>query len=46
MLHQTIIGQEIKMQLDQIDATLDVMVGCIGGGSNFAGSTFPSLKTN
>ena len=44
MLHQTIIGQEIKMQLDQIDATPDVMVGCIGGGSNFAGSTFPFIK--
>lgn len=44
MLHQTVIGQEIKMQLDQIDATPDVMVGCIGGGSNFAGSTFPFIK--
>lgn len=44
MLHQTIIGQEIKMQMDKIDSTPDVMVGCVGGGSNFAGSTFPLIK--
>jgi tryptophan synthase beta chain len=44
MLHQTIIGQEIQMQMDKIDATPDVMVGCVGGGSNFAGSTFPLIK--
>jgi tryptophan synthase beta chain len=44
MLHQTIIGQEIKMQMDKIDATPDVMVGCVGGGSNFAGSTFPLIR--
>lgn len=44
MLHQTIIGQEIKMQMDKIDETPDVMVGCVGGGSNFAGSTFPLIK--
>jgi len=44
MLHQTVIGQEIKMQLDKIDATPDVMIGCVGGGSNLAGSTFPFIK--
>jgi tryptophan synthase beta chain len=44
MLHQTVIGQEIQMQMDKIDATPDVMVGCVGGGSNFAGSTFPFIK--
>lgn len=44
MLHQTIIGQEIKKQLDIIDETPDVMIGCVGGGSNFAGSTFPLIK--
>ncbi len=44
MLHQTIIGQEIQMQMNKIDATPDVMIGCVGGGSNFAGSTFPFIK--
>lgn len=44
MLHQTIIGQETKKQLEKIDETPDVMVGCVGGGSNFAGSTFPFIK--
>lgn len=44
MLHQTIIGQETKKQLEKIDESPDVMVGCVGGGSNFAGSTFPFIK--
>lgn len=44
MLHQTIIGQEIQMQMDKIDETPDVLVGCVGGGSNFAGSAFPLIR--
>lgn len=44
MLHQTVIGQEMQMQMDKIDAKPDVMVGCVGGGSNFAGATFPFIK--
>ena len=44
MLHQTIIGQELKKQLEIADETPDVMIACAGGGSNFAGSLFPFIK--
>lgn len=44
MLHQTVIGQEVIKQLELIGADWpDVVVGCTGGGSNFAGLTFPFL---
>ena len=41
MLHQTIIGLEAKKQLEKINAYPDVIIGCAGGGSNFAGLAFP-----
>jgi tryptophan synthase beta chain len=42
MLHQTIIGLEIKKQLELFgEKTPDVVIGCAGGGSNFAGTAFP-----
>ena len=42
MLHQTVIGQEAIKQLEIADADWpDVLIGCVGGGSNFAGFTFP-----
>ena len=41
LMHQTIIGLETKKQLEKADAEPDVLVGCIGGGSNFAGFAFP-----
>ena len=41
LLHQTVIGQEAQKQLDQAGAYPDVVVGCTGGGSNFAGIAFP-----
>ena len=44
MLHQTVIGQELKKQLEIADETPDVMIACAGGGSNFAGSLFPFIK--
>ncbi len=40
-LHQTIIGQEAKQQLKAVDDYPDVIIGCVGGGSNFAGLSFP-----
>ena len=46
LLHQTIIGQEAKKQLAKVDAYPDIVIGCFGGGSNFAGITFPFLKDN
>ena len=44
MLHQTVIGQEIKTQLEIAEEEPDVMVACAGGGSNLAGSLFPFIK--
>jgi tryptophan synthase beta chain len=44
MLHQTIIGQEVKKQLEIAEEEADVMIACVGGGSNFAGFTYPFLK--
>jgi len=45
MLHQTIIGLETKKQLDKIDEKkVDVVIGCAGGGSNFAGLAFPFIN--
>lgn len=42
-LHQTIIGQEVKAQLEMVDDYPDVVIGCCGGGSNFAGIAFPFI---
>ena len=45
LLHQTVIGQEAIAQLELAGAgTPDVIVGCVGGGSNFAGLVFPFLR--
>lgn len=44
MLHQTIIGQELKTQLEIAEEEPDVMIACAGGGSNLAGSLFPFIK--
>ncbi len=41
LMHQTVIGLETKKQLEKADDEADVVVGCIGGGSNFAGFSFP-----
>ncbi len=43
MLHQTVIGQEAKQQLAQVEESPDYIVGCVGGGSNFSGISFPFL---
>ncbi|MHA1754856.1 MAG: TrpB-like pyridoxal phosphate-dependent enzyme [Candidatus Odinarchaeia archaeon] len=43
LLHQTIVGQEVILQLKKIDETPDAIIGCVGGGSNFAGFAFPYL---
>jgi tryptophan synthase beta chain len=44
LLHQTIIGQEIKKQMEMADAYPDVVYGCIGGGSSFGGMVLPFIK--
>ncbi|MFO1299847.1 MAG: TrpB-like pyridoxal phosphate-dependent enzyme [Burkholderiaceae bacterium] len=43
LLHQTVVGLEAMEQLKMADAWPDVIVGCTGGGSNFAGITFPFI---
>ncbi|MEM1399844.1 MAG: TrpB-like pyridoxal phosphate-dependent enzyme, partial [Pseudomonadota bacterium] len=43
LLHQTVIGLEAMAQMEMADAYPDVIVGCTGGGSNFAGIVFPFL---
>ena len=43
-LHQTVIGQEAISQLELAGEYPDVVIGCVGGGSNFAGIAFPLLR--
>ena len=43
LLHQTIVGQESMLQMELANDYPDVIVGCTGGGSNFAGIVFPFL---
>jgi tryptophan synthase beta chain len=43
-LHQTVIGQEAMAQMEMAGAEPDVVVGCVGGGSNFAGISFPYVQ--
>ncbi|MFH0887380.1 MAG: TrpB-like pyridoxal phosphate-dependent enzyme, partial [bacterium] len=44
LLHQTIVGLETKKQLEILGEKPDVLVGCVGGGSNFSGFIFPFVK--
>ena len=44
LLHQTIIGEEAVMQMEMAGDMPDIVIGCFGGGSNFAGIGFPFLK--
>src|SRR2546425_9213954 len=41
LMHQTIIGQEARKQLEKADDEANIVIGCAGGGSNFAGLSFP-----
>ncbi len=41
LLHQTVIGLELKEQLKSINEKADVIIGCVGGGSNFGGTVLP-----
>jgi len=46
LIHQSIIGEECLMQMDMADEYPDVVIGCVGGGSNFAGIAMPFLREN
>src|SRR5712671_3222046 len=44
LMHQTIIGEEALVQMERAGAMPDLVVGCVGGGSNFSGLAFPFLR--
>ena len=46
LLHQTIIGEEALLQMAKTGDYPDIVIGCFGGGSNFAGIAFPFLRQN
>ena len=46
LMHQTVIGEEALKQMDLANEYPDVVIGCIGGGSNFAGIAYPFLREN
>jgi len=41
LMHQSIVGLETKMQLEKAGVEADILIGCVGGGSNFGGFAFP-----
>ena len=43
-LHQTIVGLEAKAQMEKMGEYPDVVIGCVGGGSNFSGMSFPFMQ--
>ena len=45
-LHQTVIGQEAIAAMEMAGEYPDVVIGCVGGGSNFAGIAYPFLRAN
>jgi tryptophan synthase beta chain len=46
LLHQSVIGEEALKQMDLAGEYPDVVIGCVGGGSNFAGLAYPFLREN
>lgn len=46
LMHQTVIGEEALKQMDMAGEYPDVVIGCVGGGSNFAGLAYPFLRQN
>jgi tryptophan synthase beta chain len=46
LMHQSIIGEEALKQMDMAGEYPDVVIGCIGGGSNFSGIAYPFLREN
>lgn len=46
LMHQTVIGLEAEKQMEEFGVEPDIVVGCVGGGSNFAGLSFPFVRKN
>ena len=44
LMHQSIVGLETKKQLEKAGVEPDILIGCVGGGSNFAGFAFPFIQ--
>ena len=44
LMHQTVIGMECKTVFEKLDLYPDMVIGCVGGGSNFAGIAFPFIQ--
>ena len=44
LMHQTVVGLETKKQLEAVGEYPDVLIGCVGGGSNFSGLVFPYVR--
>jgi tryptophan synthase beta chain len=44
LMHQTVIGLEAEKQMEEMGAVPDMIIGCVGGGSNFAGLAFPFIR--
>ena len=43
ILHQTVVGLEVKKQFEKMGITPDILIACVGGGSNFGGFAFPFI---
>ena len=46
LLHQTVVGEEALKQMDLAGEYPDIVIGCVGGGSNFAGMAYPFVREN
>jgi tryptophan synthase beta chain len=46
LMHQTVIGLEAERQMAEMGAVPETVIGCVGGGSNFAGLAFPFIRKN
>jgi tryptophan synthase beta chain len=44
LTHQSVIGQEAKIQMEELGEVPDYIIGCIGGGSNYAGLAYPFMR--
>jgi len=44
LMHQTVIGQEALKQMEMAGEYPDIVIGCAGGGSNYAGIAFPFMR--
>jgi len=44
LLHQTIVGLETKLQMEKVGDYPELLIGCVGGGSNFSGFAFPFVR--